>query len=305
MSTPPNGHQLPLIIVEEIVRYCLDMHTATNHRVDDASSAGDPSSPETNNDDNDDASSNNDDDDSSSNSSSEFSDVSSSDDANDMPSAVPLLAFDNWNSVFQLKMCKQITVSFARGQPMVYHFPNWPCSFGALDALASLAESEFASFVQAAGSSTLFCRLKFHANVFCKELTQQIDTANIISGLQVLRVPGMSLSLQNIVDILKRALHLCKLVCTIADTTPTVANMAGDELALSVYFKFLEIPDTAYALEEPMLKSIALLAIACPALFCIDGSLDCATQNKQALEGISASELYKSHADRINEIKFK
>ncbi|KAJ1882275.1 hypothetical protein LPJ66_011181 [Kickxella alabastrina] len=170
MSTPPNGHQLPLIIVKEIVRYCLDMHTATNHRGDDASSARDPNSPESNDDDNDDASSNNDDD-ASSNSSSEFSDVSSSDDANDMPSAVPLLAFDDWNSVFQLKMCKQITVSFARGQPMVYHFPNWPCSFGALEfsaslpvdtirisveqwallfdgsALTSLAESEFASVI--------------------------------------------------------------------------------------------------------------------------------------------------------------
>ncbi|KAJ1943468.1 hypothetical protein GGF37_002634, partial [Kickxella alabastrina] len=158
------------------------------------------------------------------------------------------------------------------------------------------------------------CRLKFHANVFCKELTQQIDTGNIISGLWVLRVPGMSLSLQNIVDILKRALHLCKLVCAIIDTTPTVANMAGDELvkhmvdlrgALSVYFKFLKILDTAYALEEPMLKGIALLAIACTALFFIDGSPDCAAQNKQALEGIAASELYKSHADRINEIKFE
>ncbi|KAI7832993.1 hypothetical protein BX661DRAFT_223151 [Kickxella alabastrina] len=102
MSTLPNGPQLPLIVVEEIVRYCLDMHTATNHRGDDASSAEDPSTLESN------------DEDSSSNSNSEFSDVSSSDDADDMASAIPLLAFDDWNSVFQSKMCKQIMLLFAR-----------------------------------------------------------------------------------------------------------------------------------------------------------------------------------------------
>ncbi|KAJ1884323.1 hypothetical protein LPJ66_010665, partial [Kickxella alabastrina] len=126
---------------------------------DDGSSAEDSSTLESN------------DDDSSSNSSSGFSDVSIFDDADDMASAVPLLAFDDWNSVFLSKMCKQITLLFARSKAMVYHFPNWPRSFRDLEffanlpvntikisveqwallfdssALASLAESEFASVI--------------------------------------------------------------------------------------------------------------------------------------------------------------